>query len=63
MEFHFSLNAMLFRVLWELFNPMGTKWELFIKSLGEKGPMGTVAPPGAYYGSPDSAIILFLGKF
>ena len=30
---------------------MGTKWELSIKSLGEKGPMGTKAPPGAYCGS------------
>ena len=39
------------RVLWELYYTMGTKWELSIKSLGKKGPMGTLALPGAYYGS------------
>ena len=32
---------MLSRVLWELYNPMETKWELSIESLGGKGPMGT----------------------
>ena len=36
--------------MWELYNPMGTKWKLYKKS-SKKGLMGTKAPPGAYYGS------------
>ena len=58
--FHFSLDALLSRVLWELNNPTGTKLKLSIKSSERKGPMVTQAPFRAYYGSSGIIPKLFI---
>ena len=42
--FHFSLNTLLSSVLWELYYPMWTKRQLFIKSSGKKRPPGNLGP-------------------